>query len=147
MREHVWQNITNADAPANSQHSSPSAQSHAYSHCLIHLRFGELLTAGANGAHDRCTRWAASWEGRSRAAWGICTRGAGKRCKARSRCGAVRIPDKSSKTDGTGSSRLAGWLAGRPDYLLRLYRSQILQGNMRLKALAEIYTMHSFALL
>ena len=27
----------------------------------------------------------------------------------------------------------------------RLYRSQILQENMRLKALAEIYTMHSFA--
>ena len=29
----------------------------------------------------------------------------------------------------------------------RLYRNQILQVNMRLKALAEIYTMHSFALL
>ena len=28
----------------------------------------------------------------------------------------------------------------------RLYRSQILQVNMRLKALNEIYTMHSFAL-
>ena len=27
----------------------------------------------------------------------------------------------------------------------RLYRRQILQVNMRLKALAEIYTMHSFA--
>ena len=27
----------------------------------------------------------------------------------------------------------------------RLYRSKILQENMRLKALAEIYTMHSFA--
>ena len=27
----------------------------------------------------------------------------------------------------------------------RLYRSQILQVNMRLKTLAEIYTMHSFA--
>ena len=27
----------------------------------------------------------------------------------------------------------------------RLYRSQIFQVNMRLKALAEIYTMHSFA--
>ena len=27
----------------------------------------------------------------------------------------------------------------------RLYRSQILQVNNRLKALAEIYTMHSFA--
>ena len=32
----------------------------------------------------------------------------------------------------------AGWLA-------RLYRSQILQVNTRWKALAEIYTMHSFA--
>ena len=29
----------------------------------------------------------------------------------------------------------------------RLYRGQNLQENMRLKALAEIYTMHSFALL
>ena len=29
----------------------------------------------------------------------------------------------------------------------RLYRGQILQQNMRLKALAEIYTTHSFALL
>ena len=35
--------------------------------------------------------------------WGICTRRAGKLYKTRSRC-AVRIPDKSSKTDGTGSS-------------------------------------------
>ena len=29
----------------------------------------------------------------------------------------------------------------------RLYRNEILQVNMRWKALAEIYTMHSFALL
>ena len=29
----------------------------------------------------------------------------------------------------------------------RLHRSHILQVNMRMKALAEIYTMHSFALL
>ena len=29
----------------------------------------------------------------------------------------------------------------------RLYRNKILQANMRLKALNEIYTMHSFALL
>ena len=29
----------------------------------------------------------------------------------------------------------------------RLYRNEILQVNMRSKALAEIYTMHSFALL
>ena len=29
----------------------------------------------------------------------------------------------------------------------RLYRHEILQENVRLKALAEIYTMHSFALL
>ena len=28
----------------------------------------------------------------------------------------------------------------------RLYRNEILQENMRLKAFAEIYTMHSFAL-
>ena len=37
-------------------------------------------------------------------------------------------------------SRLAGWRS-------RLYRSQILQVNMRSRALAEIYTMHCFALL
>ena len=40
--------------------------------------------------------------------------------------GAVRIPDKSYHRS-------------------RLYRSQILQENMRWKALAEIYTIHSFA--
>ena len=41
---------------------------------------------------------------------------------------------------------LAGWLAGKPDYpRSRLYRIQILQVNIRWKALAEIYTMHSFA--
>ena len=38
----------------------------------------------------------------------------------------------------------AGWLAGKPDYPL-LYRSQILQVNTRLKALAEISTIHSLA--
>ena len=53
------------------------------------------------------------------ATWGICTRRAGKVYKAR--------------------SRLAGWLVNR------LYRSQILQVNVCLKALVEIYTMHSLA--
>ena len=56
----------------------------------------------------------------------------------------------------------AGWLAGKPDYppklkvpegyekineksnRSRLYRSQILQVNTHVKALAEIYTMHPF---
>ena len=39
----------------------------------------------------------------------------------------------------------AGCSAGLYRARSRLYRSQILQENMRLKALAEIYTMHSFA--
>ena len=43
----------------------------------------------------------------------------------------------------------SGRRAPRPGKLYRarsrLYRSQILEENMRLKALAEIYTMHSFA--
>ena len=43
-----------------------------------------------------------------------------------------RSPPKASKLDRARS---------------RLYRGQILQVNMRLKALVEIYTMHSFALL
>ena len=42
------------------------------------------------------------------------------------------IPDESTKTDGSGN-------------LFRLYRSQILQVNTHVKALAEIYTIHSFA--
>ena len=44
--------------------------------------------------------------------------------------------------------KLRGQRAGGPEDGLgavRLYRSQILQGNMRWKALAEIYTMHTFA--
>ena len=45
--------------------------------------------------------------------------------------------------------RLAGCCIARSGKLdrarSRLYRGQILQENMRLKALAEIYTMHSFA--
>ena len=39
----------------------------------------------------------------------------------------------------------AGWLAGKPDYRSRLYRSQILQlnpKNIRWKALDEIYKMY-----
>ena len=48
--------------------------------------------------------------------WGICTQRAGKLYKARSRLARSR-----------------------------LYRSQILQVNTHVKALAEIYTIHSFA--
>ena len=49
------------------------------------------------------------------------------------------------------NSQRAGsrWLHRRSGRLYRarsrLYRNEILQVNMRLKALAEIYTMHSFA--
>ena len=39
--------------------------------------------------------------------------------------------------------RELGWC--ELDARYRLYRSQILQENMRWKGLAEIYTMHSFA--
>ena len=56
----------------------------------------------------------------------------------------------------TSPGRVTGskWIARAPWSLTttpwarsRLYRNEILQVNMRWKALAEIYTMHSFALL
>ena len=52
---------------------------------------------------------------------------------ARGRCLAAR-----SRGEGSGKLYTAR---------SRLYRNEILQENMRLKALGEIYTMHSFALL
>ena len=45
---------------------------------------------------------------------------------------------------GAGT-RLAGMRQASQGSFERLYRNEILQVNMRLKALAEIYTMHSFA--
>ena len=57
------------------------------------------------------------------------------------------VPDRT----GASTVRLdgpSGWLAGpldRAKARSRLYRIGILQVNMRLKAVAEIYTMHSFA--
>ena len=71
----------------------------------------------------------------------------------------IRDTQESSRFRGLGRTRalLAALLAGaclrEPGLGLlqiyrarsRLYRNQILQENMRLKALAEIYTMHSFA--
>ena len=44
-----------------------------------------------------------------------------------------------------GGSRYGGIRYGFRRARSRLYRSQILQVNIRWKALAEIYTMHSFA--
>ena len=56
----------------------------------------------------------------------------------------VAAEQRCSAGDG-----LAGAVTARSDKLdrarSRLHRSQILQENMRWKALAEIYTMHSFA--
>ena len=58
----------------------------------------------------------------------------------------VRAPTPPLAQLTTGGNELArsGKLDRAPS---RLYRGQFLQENMRLKALAEIYTMHSFALL
>ena len=58
---------------------------------------------------------------------------------------------RSSSTRTAPRARDPTPLSGSDQHLRRarsrLYRSEILQENMRLKALAEIYKMHSFALL
>ena len=57
----------------------------------------------------------------------------------------VRI-DKDPVRAGAGASRSVVTGCGRLYRARsRLYRNELLQVNMRLKALAEIYTMHSFA--
>ena len=58
-----------------------------------------------------------------------------------------RIAEEPKLTNFTLRSIHSGiWILTKLDRARsRLYRSQILQENMRLKALAEIYTMHSFA--
>ena len=59
--------------------------------------------------------------------------------------------NEPSKVCRSGAGRCCRTFSADPIELYRacsqLYRSRILQENMRLKALAEIYTMHSFALL
>ena len=64
----------------------------------------------------------------------------------RSRGGGAHLPP-TQRTTGPRPRRLPPCEgSGKLDRARsRLYRSQILQENMRLKALAEIYTMHSFA--
>ena len=70
-------------------------------------------------------------------------------CRGRS----PRLGDQSAFTRTAGRTATPPVPGVEPAVVLRiigearsrLYRSQILQGNMRLKALAEIYTMHSFA--
>ena len=57
---------------------------------------------------------------------------------------------RTRATRSTGSGRTCSTRKSSGSWELdrarsRLYRSKILQENMRLKALAEIYTMHSFA--
>ena len=59
-------------------------------------------------------------------------------------------PQRGASDRGEGGDDIGFWgyVAAKLDRARsRLYRSEILQENMRLKALAEIYTMHSFALL
>ena len=60
---------------------------------------------------------------------------------------ASRDPARAAVEGGGRRTYAAMALDGLDRARSRLYRSQILQVNMRLKALAEIYTMHSFALL
>ena len=53
----------------------------------------------------------------------------------------LRFDEEEEEEEGGGASR-----SGKLDRARsRLYRSHILQVNMRWKALAEIYKMHSFA--
>ena len=62
---------------------------------------------------------------------------------------AQRGRPESVDLGGGSGLRLVGRLAAPCGKLYRarsrLYRNEILQVNMRLKALAEIYTIHSFA--
>ena len=66
--------------------------------------------------------------------------GEAERRRARAACGAgaAGSPAVSAESHCEGSGKFDRARS-------RLYRSQILQENMRLKALAEIYTMHFFA--
>ena len=61
---------------------------------------------------------------------------------------AAALRDKRRRKEGTTTGSTWGICTRRAGKLYkarsRLYRSQILQQNMRWKALAEIYTMHSF---
>ena len=58
-------------------------------------------------------------------------------------------PSAANHADGIHREKLDPWVVEKLKKLnqarSRLYRNQILQENTRLKALAEIYTMHSFA--
>ena len=55
--------------------------------------------------------------------------------------GGDRVAHPANETCGLRLGSIGQTLRGPS----RLYRSNILQENMRLKALVEIYTMHSFA--
>ena len=64
----------------------------------------------------------------------------------RRRCAAGRAEPSGGASEGIGSRDAANFTGLVLDYI-ETYRNENLQENMRLKALAEIYTMHSFALL
>ena len=99
------------------------------------------------GRCRRRARWESRWRrgGRRRPA------SAGRRRPASAR--RTRRPDSRSapsrRTGARGWRRVTCCCIARSGKLdrarSRLYRGQILQENMRWKALAEIYTMHSFA--
>ena len=62
--------------------------------------------------------------------------------RLRHAAGLVQVDLRVSKIGKISANFAKFWRA-----CSRLYQNEILQENMRLKALAEIYTMHSFALL
>ena len=85
----------------------------------------------------------------------IFNRSGGKQKKVSEKTGKVRA-EPAGRVGQAETRRLRGtaprvpWAPGGPVTKLRgarsrLHRSRSLQGNMRLKARAEIYTMHSFA--
>ena len=66
----------------------------------------------------------------------------------RSRCGAPQPAETSSRSSCFGARRECVIVVCFSEFhraRSRLYRSQVLQVNTHWKALAEIYTMHSFA--
>ena len=71
------------------------------------------------------------------------------RVEARTEIDSAQLSSQLASRDASALSKLNSWrllkLIKIKSARSRLYRSQILQVNTRWKALAEIYTMHSFA--
>ena len=75
---------------------------------------------------------------RARSTWPL-------RCTSFSQAIMQKASSVRSVSSGFPVLRFGSWHIRRQRARSRLYQNQILQVNIRLKALAEIYTMHSFA--